>query len=141
MALDNKEILEELLAEKRELDYAIAYFQRRIARTVTPARLSTSAPDTKTEEVAKTLGAKPYANMSMPDAAHDLLLRTGHALTIAEIKHGLLTGGLVSQAKNLNASIGTTLRRLREKSLVRKGPDKTWVAASVPEDPGLGLGA
>ena len=128
-AYDPRAILEELLQERREIDAAIAHFQRKAALSVKPFEGAVRASKHGNAEEEPKLGR--FANMSTPDAAKAYLAEKGVPLKPREIKQGLLEGGIRSESKNFYSTLYTTLSRLeRAGEIVKRNNGsfvlKTW---------------
>jgi len=130
---DPRQVLEALLEEKRELDSAISYFRRVIARSAARAPLpkNTTQETDKSEKKPKPSG--PYAGMTNPDAAVAYLKSVDEAKTPKEIEKALLAGGLETSAEKFYSTLYTTLLRLEESGKIRKTDDGKWVASQPSE--------
>ena len=128
-AYDPRAILEELLQERREIDAAIVHFQRKAALSVKPLRGPLGSSKHGSSEEDPKLGR--FASMSTPDAARAYLAERSVPLKPAEIKQGLLEGGIRSTSKNFYSTLYTTLSRLERAGDIVKGNNgsfvlKTW---------------
>ena len=131
--LENQE--QEHLKALEELKIAIAHARRAMEAHGIRADLPAPADNNTPEETAKVADG-PYVGMGVEGASLLYLREAGRALKTPQICDGLLSGGLVSTAKNFHSTVFSSLRRLAHKGLIEKVGAGKW-CARAPVEPTL----
>lgn len=146
MPFDPNDILRQLKAERKnmeaelkELDGAIAYFERRAEAREEPPKAATGAktarkPKSNSDGPAVIPEPDAFVGMSNPDAVKEYLRMAGKPQTPRQIVDALKMGGTESEAEKFYSTIYTTLRRLKG-SGVRQSGDGEWEIAPDDELP------
>ena len=104
-------------------------------------RAKLPSPAAEHTEDGPNLSGGPYARMSNPEAAVAFLRETGRPQRTAAIANALLAGGIVTEAKNFNATMFGTLRRLALDGAVVKAGPGLWALPDSGADGQLPLDA
>jgi hypothetical protein len=124
-ATDYTKILDEMLAEREQLNQMIEWLKRRIGR---PDAGSPTVQITKAEPMRfPRLAADAFFRMTVSEAIKAYLNIAKRPQTAREITDALKAGGLTFKAKNLYQTVFPTLSRMAtETKEVDKLPDGTW---------------
>ena len=119
-----------------ELEIAISHARRVMKEESVRAKLP-GADNGVPEERARETGG-PYVHMGLGEATYRYLVSVGEMQNTAQVRRGLIRGGLVSTAKNLHSTVFTSLKRLVDKGKVEKVGAGEWVAVARVEQGLLG---
>lgn len=124
--------LQQLLAERADLDVAIAALQKRVGKKGASGESTLSDQMTAgPSNVSATVYRGDFFNLSITKAAEKLLKRVGRALKTSEIQAAFEKAGYEIKSKSVRPTIYTSLNR--SKDFVKVLPDTWDLAARHPE--------
>jgi hypothetical protein len=126
-ATDYTKILDDLIAEREQLDQMIKWVKARLGRTDGESNTPT-VQITKAEPMRfPRLAGDDFFRMTVSEAIKAYLSMVKRPQTAREITDALKAGGLTFKAKNLYQTVFPTLARMaNEAKEVDKLPDGTW---------------
>lgn len=124
---DYEKILEELMAERSNIEVMIAWVQKKLAQNgVASPPVSTVSISSSEPIRFPRLAQDTFFRMSFPQAIKEFLNISKRPMSAMEITAALQDGGLTHQAKNLYSTVYPTLLRMEKAKEVARVGKRKW---------------